>query len=138
MSEIYIMDACALIAFLRNEQGAETVTSILKSTSEGTTEIFMNSVNLLEVFYDIYRSIGKTNAAERLAAIKKLPISIKSNLSDEVFNEAGRLKASYKISLADSIALAETSVWGGKLLTSDHHEFDIIEKQEDINFAWIR
>jgi predicted nucleic acid-binding protein len=59
-------------------------------------------------------------------------------LSDKVFTEAGRFKASYKISLADSIALAETSVSGGKLLTADHHEFDIIEKQEKIKFNWIR
>jgi len=41
------MDACALIAFLRDEQGAETVTTILKSASEGKTEIRMNSINLL-------------------------------------------------------------------------------------------
>jgi hypothetical protein len=59
-------------------------------------------------------------------------------LTDSVFNEAGRFKASYRISLADSIALAETIVSSGELLTADHHEFDVIEKQEEIKFHWIR
>ena len=52
--------------------------------------------------------------------------------------EAGRLKVAYKISLADSIALAQTLVVDGALLTCDHHEFDIIVGKENIRFAWIR
>ena len=52
--------------------------------------------------------------------------------------EAGRLKATYKISLADSVALAEAFVSGGTLLTADHHELDVIEKHEKIQFQWIR
>jgi len=82
--------------------------------------------------------VGKVKADKTLLMIKKLPITIQSNLSDEAFNEAGRLKASYRISLADAIALAETSVTEGELLTADHHEFDVIEKQEKIKFHWIR
>jgi len=60
--------------------------------------------------------------------------------NDKIFFEAGRLKASYKMSLADSIALATAIVLGGTLLTSDHHEFDAIEasEAEDIKFQWTR
>jgi predicted nucleic acid-binding protein len=61
-----------------------------------------------------------------------------SKISDEIFLEAGRLKASYKISLADSIVLAEALVTNAKLLTADHHEFDVIEENEEILFLWIR
>jgi predicted nucleic acid-binding protein len=132
------MDACALIAFLRDEPGAEAVTAVLKCAKQGKAEICMNSINLLEVYYDIYRNVGKTKADEELLMIKELPIVIQSELTDRVFNEAGRFKASYRISLADSIALAETTVSGGELLTADHHEFDVIEKQEEIKFHWIR
>jgi PIN domain nuclease of toxin-antitoxin system len=129
------MDACALIAFLRDEQGAEAVTTILKRANEGTAEIRMNSINLLEIYYDIYRNVGKAKADEELEKIKKLPIEIQSNLSDEVFNEAGRFKASYRISLADSIVLAEAVVSEGELLTADHHEFDVIENNKKSNSA---
>jgi hypothetical protein len=36
------------------------------------------------------------------------------------------------------VALAEASVSGGSLVTSDHHEFDPVQKAEDISFVWIR
>jgi predicted nucleic acid-binding protein len=81
---------------------------------------------------------GKERADAILEEIKKSPITIISEITDEVFAKAGRLKASYKISLADSIALAEASASGGTLVTSDHHEFDIIQKSEPIAFYWIR
>jgi len=138
MNEQYVMDACALIAFLRDEAGSESVTSVLRSADSGNAAIRMNGINLLEVYYDVYRMAGRKKAHEELIMIKKLPFTIASELSDDVFLEAGRLKASYRISLADSIALAEASVSGGLLLTADHHEFDVIEKQESIRFHWIR
>jgi len=48
------------------------------------------------------------------------------------------LKSTYRISLADSLALAESSLSGAMLITSDHHEFDVIEAAENINFNWFR
>ncbi|MCL2351430.1 MAG: hypothetical protein FWC55_02740, partial [Firmicutes bacterium] len=42
------------------------------------------------------------------------------------------------ISLADSIALAEAAVIGGHLITADHHELDIVERNESVRFFWIR
>jgi len=132
------MDACALIAFLSDETGAETVNKILLEAAGGNATVYMNSLNLLEVYYDIYRKAGKEKAKEQLSMIEKLPVSIRSELSGKVFMEAGRLKASYRISIADSVALAETAVSGGKLLTADHHEMDIVERKEKIGFCWIR
>ena len=77
MNDIIVMDACALIAVLANEEGAEIVRDVI-------------------------------------------------------------LKATYKVSLADSIALAEAVISNGLLMTSGHHEFDAIESAEDIKFYWIR
>jgi predicted nucleic acid-binding protein len=134
----YVLDACALIALLTGEDGAQTVRAILNEACVGEMKIRMNKLNLLEVYYDAYRSYGKKVADETLDKIKKLPIAIVSEISDAVFAEAGRLKVSYKISLADSIALAETFVSGGILVTSDHHEFDVIDQSDNIEFYWIR
>jgi predicted nucleic acid-binding protein len=73
-----------------------------------------------------------------LERILKLPIKIINTVKNKVFKEAGRLKATYKISLADSILLGETSILKARVLTSDHHEFDIIEEKESFDFSWIR
>jgi len=134
----YILDACALIALLRNEPGADKVATAFNAANNGEAKVIVNKVNLLEVFYDLYRSLGKDKANLIMSEIRKRPIEIYSEITDDIFNEAGRLKASYKISLADSFALAQAIVSDGELLTADHHEFYIIEKHESIRFQWIR
>jgi len=134
----YILDACALLAFLRNEPGADIVATVINSANNDEAGIIMHKMNLLEVFYDLYRTIGKEKAVEIVTKIKKHPITINAEITDEIFYEAGRLKALYKISLADSFALAQALVFNGELLTSDHHEFDSIERLEPIIFRWIR
>ena len=93
---------------------------------------------LLEVYYDLCRAYGKERADGFLDEIKQSPIVVNHEISDEIFTEAGRLKASYRISLADSVALAQAIVSGGALITCDHHEFDVIETKESIDFVWIR
>lgn len=70
--------------------------------------------------------------------ILSLPITIVDSLADEVFLEAGRLKAAYRISLADSVALAEAKTRNALLVTTDHHEFDPIEKKGEGEFFWVR
>jgi len=138
MTAIYILDACAVLAVLGQEPGADKVVEIYKKASSGEVALVMNKLNLLEVYYTLYRVYGKEQADRFLEEFKQSPITISSEISDEIFTEAGRLKASYKISLADAIALAQTLISGGELLTADHHEFDVIEKHENIRFNWIR
>ncbi|MDR3265138.1 MAG: PIN domain-containing protein, partial [Synergistaceae bacterium] len=105
MSDLYIMDACALIAMLTREAGAEAVRAVVHRAYNSEAHVSMHKLNLLEVYYGDCRVHGKMAADNMLNHVKKLPITIISEISDEVFNEAGRLKATYKISLADSIAL---------------------------------
>ena len=134
----YVLDACAMLAVLSNEPGADVVEEIYEKADSGEVLLTMNKVNLLEVYYDLFRTYGKERADEVVNEIRRLPIQIIHEISDDVFAEAGRLKASYKISLADAIALAQTLVICGELLTADHHEFDPIEENEPIIFHWIR
>ena len=138
MSKIYVLDACALIAALSHEEGADKVENAYGEVASGEAEIVINIVNLLEVYYDDYRNNGKEFADEVVKAIEESPTRIVSEIDKKIFAEAGRLKASYKISLADSFALAQAKVTEGILLTSDHHEFDVIEENEPIQFLWIR
>ncbi|MCL2197653.1 MAG: PIN domain-containing protein [Defluviitaleaceae bacterium] len=138
MTSIYILDACAMLAVLADEKGADMVEAIYEKAAEGKVTLAINKVNLLEVYYDLLRAYGIMYADTFYNDVKRLPIQIFHELSDEVFKEAGRLKITYKISLADSFALAQAIVSNGSLLTSDHHEFDVIEGKEKINFAWIR
>lgn len=130
-----VLDACALIAFLNDEPGADTVTSLFESE----TSVEMSVINLLEIAYDAVRRCGDANAvADLLNAAGQLPLKIHWKISSEVFRQAARLKAENRISLADAIALATADSLGAPLATSDHHEFDPLEQKSAARFIWIR
>jgi PIN domain nuclease of toxin-antitoxin system len=136
--KIYILDACAVIAFLKDETGADAVENILFQAQDNLCGVIMNKINLLEVYYGFYYSDGKDYALKQLKNIMEMPVKFIDILSNATFYEAGRLKANYKISLADSILLAESIVNGFVVVSSDHHEFDIVEQNENIKFLWFR
>lgn len=98
----------------------------------------MNKLNLLEVYYDVIKNYDEQAADKILETVKKMPVETIEELEDAVFKKAGYLKSKYKISLADSIALAESITRNGELITSDHHEFEAIEKYENIRIKWFR
>ena len=50
---IYFLDACALIALLSGEKGAENVKNILQKAIDGEIIVRINQINLLEVFYHV-------------------------------------------------------------------------------------
>lgn len=132
---VYVLDACALIAVFTHETGFENVSEIINSNSE----VYMHKVNLLEVYYDLYRAYGEERADEVISFfVGDSGVKIISDISDDIFKAAGRLKATYKISFADSFALAVALTNRGKLVTSDHHEFESLEKTENIEFFWYR
>ena len=138
MKPTYILDACSMISVLAKEDGWEKVSQLYRKAAGGEIILIMHRLNLLEVYYNILREYGKDAANDFMADVKQSPIAINHEISDEIFLEAGRLKATYKISLADSVVLAQSVVSDGSLVTSDHHEFDVIENKENIKFAWMR
>ena len=127
-----------MVALLQKEDGAEIVKGLYTKAVADEIALKMNRLNLLEVYYGCLREYGKEKTDELFKKITESPIQVISEFSDAVFEEAGRLKATYRISLADSVALAEACVHNGTLVTSDHHEFDVIEQNESIHFLWIR
>jgi PIN domain nuclease of toxin-antitoxin system len=137
VNDLYVLDACAVIALIKKEMGWKPVFDVLSKTVTGEAKVYMHEINLLEVYYGLYKLCGKEYAEQTIAEVSPFFVTI-NGLSKAVFSEAGRLKATYKMSLADSVALAETSVLGGGLLTADHHEFDIVDEKESICIHWIR
>ena len=61
-----------------------------------------------------------------------------TEVTDQLIKEAGRLKATYRISLADSIAVAEAVLRSAPLVTSDHHEMSVLENNREVVCHWVR
>ena len=134
----YVLDACALLAVLNEEDGGEFVRGIIERAEFGSIKVSMNIINLLEVYYNVFRKGGKEIADNILLEVEASPIEVIETISKDVLREAGRLKVSYNMSVADSMAVAEASVSDGILVTSDHHELEAVEASENIMFHWFR
>jgi predicted nucleic acid-binding protein len=138
MNNVFVFDACSLIALLSNEDGTDIVKNLLQKATEGEIKIIMHKVNFLEVYYYIYKRYNEQNALRLLKDIKVAPIKIDTEITDDILIKAGRLKSLYKMSLADSIGLAETIINDGYFVTADHHELETVQEKEKINMIWIR
>ncbi|RLC13954.1 MAG: type II toxin-antitoxin system VapC family toxin [Deltaproteobacteria bacterium] len=130
----YVMDACALIAFFNDEEGADKVETILSHNL-----CLMSVVNVYEVCYDAAKTSGVKEGIGLYEDIRQLPVTIIRKIGKNVIKEAVYFKVNYKISVADSIALGVARTNHAILVTADHHEFDEIEKaEEELDFYWIR
>ena len=138
MNNIYILDACSLIALLVGEKGAENIKDIIQNAIDGKTTVKINQINLLEVYYFTINNYGQDEANKMLKRIKEFPIEIITGLTDDVFEESGRIKSKYKIPLGDSIVAAECLIKKGTLVTSDHDDFEKIIVAENIEINWFR
>jgi len=138
MNNIYILDACSLIALLTNEEGIDIVKELLQKAIKNEIKVLMHKVNFLEVFYYIYKNYNEQEALKLLDDIKVSPIKLNTEITDDILIKAGRLKSLYKMSLADSIGLSESVINNGYFVTADHHELDIIQEKNEANILWIR
>ncbi len=136
---IYVLDACAMIAYLRSEAGADVVeTALLEAMLDPTTECLAHSINLCEVYYDFYRAGGEPAATSALIDLQNVGVIERADFDQAFWQDAGRLKAKGKVSLADCFAVPLTNRVGGTLLTSDHHELDAIAAASVCPITFIR
>jgi predicted nucleic acid-binding protein len=117
MKNIHVFDACALIAYINNEKGADIVDGLLEKAANGEITILMHKLNFLEVYYYIQKKFNESAALKFYEDIKISPIKLNTEITDNILIRAGRLKSMYKISLADSIGLAEAIINNGSLVS---------------------
>ena len=134
----YILDACALLALIYKEDGDEMVKSTLKRASIGAVTVYMNKLNMYEVYYDVVRSKGLQQAETVYDMVLKSPVQIIDGISDSVLRQGVQFKTKYRMSLADSVLLGQATELAASVVTSDHHELGVVEKNENIKFAWTR
>lgn len=135
--ENYVLDACAMIAFFDDEAGAKKVNEILDKAAESICEVLMHNASVAELYYNALKS-GNQKAELILPSLYSYPIRYVDRITTDMIKWMGYFKTTYKISFADSIVLATAKLNNAKVVTSDHHEFDVIEKSGDVAFEWIR
>src|SRR5437016_4172257 len=102
---IYVLDASGMIAYLRDEPGGEVIERALLDTG---SQCLAHAINLCEVFYDFHRAGGESIALNAISDLIAAGVIERSDFDQAFWQEAGRLKARGKISIADCCCIALT------------------------------
>ena len=128
-----VLDSHAVLAYINDEPVSEKVQKYLDLGRNGKAKLYMNVVNLGEVYYVLSRRKGVDVANIAMALLKKEPITFV--IADErLALMAGRIKAFHKLSYADAFAAATAMDLDAVLLTGDD-EFQSVE--DKVKIEWL-
>jgi PIN domain nuclease of toxin-antitoxin system len=134
----YILDACALIALLNEElgKGYETVRDLLDRAVTGEITLCMSLVNLVEVHYRIIQLKGIQTADAVMEPVKSLPIRFIRDITDQIYFDTARCKASYPMSLGDAFLCGTAKSLDAVIVTKDK-DIKHAEEAESLSVLWI-
>lgn len=138
MVETYVLDACALIVYLDEEEGFDKIKTMLEKAARKELRLLMHVLNFLEVYYQIYRDQSPEDADDLLSRMKVLPIKIEREIDHELFIKAGKIKATYKLALADAVAVGLAQKNNVPLLTTDWSELEVVARADVVKIHWLR
>lgn len=97
----YLLDTSALLTLIEDEDGATRVEELLRTPST-----IITWMSLLEVAYITRQERNEAEADQRYALLRALPVSLVWSIDEPMVLTAARLKAQYRLSLADTIIAA--------------------------------
>ncbi|MDP3184303.1 MAG: type II toxin-antitoxin system VapC family toxin [Anaerolineales bacterium] len=119
MTDAFVLDAWALLAFIEGEEpAASCVKSLLQEARNEKVILYVSILNLGEVYYRIGKTRGQSEADALVEELQLLPLIILPASNEDVM-AAARLKMRYSISYADAFAVSTTLQHGAILLTGD-------------------
>lgn len=132
---IYVLDASAIIAWLRNEPGADIVEN---AVTDINSQCLAHAINLCEVYYDAHRNADEAHAESVINDLVSVGVIERNDFDQTFWKDVGKLKAGGSISLADCFGIMLTNRVKGTLLTSDHGEMDSVKAAGICNITFIR
>ncbi len=119
----YVFDTEVILKFYLEEEGARKVLELLERVQDKKVKGYINIINLTEFYYILYRKspeIAKQKV-ENLLLFGLIPYEIKNN---DLWREAGKLKALHNIPLADAFAAATANHLKATLVAGKDADFE--------------
>ena len=129
-----VLDSHALVAYFRDEPGAEVVEALLNKAAVSERPLHMTEVNYAEAKYTLIRKDGREAWEASTRILAGLPIEFHP-VTRALADQAAEYKAAHKMSLADAFAAALARERKADLVTGDP-EFKPLEKEIKIN--WLK
>ncbi len=132
-AKAYVLDTWAVIAYLEDEPSGEQVEDLIATAHEEQIPIYMNVVNVGEVWYTLAREISGEEADAGVKSLRDLRIQF-ADADWEITQEAARFKSQHKMSYADAFAAAQAKTMKADLVTGDK-EFKSLDGE--IKISWM-
>jgi len=129
-----VLDSFALVAYFRDEAGAETVENLLVVASGKDAPLHMSEVNYAEAKYIIIKKNGRAAWEKAATALQGLPIEFHAAVRS-LADKAADFKSRCRLSLADAFAVALAKEKKAELVTGDP-EFKEVEGE--IKIHWLK
>ena len=114
----YVLDTSAILTVLNQEEGLETVLSLLDSAAEGQAAVYIPFMALMELEYLLLRRIGPEETQRTLALVNAWPIAAPDSDPDWR-HQAAVTKAAATLSMADAGNAALTLSLDASLVHKD-------------------
>lgn len=115
-----VLDACAVIAYGRNEPGGDVVERLV---TDPAVPCYVHTVNLCEIYYHYVRLAGEATARLAADGLVALGVAERNDMDRAFGQEVGRPKGTVKASLADCFAATLANRLDATVVTSDWREF---------------
>ena len=119
----YFLDTSAIIAFWADENGADEVETILRSREK----IYISFMSYMEGKYMIWKNAGRATAEDFIKHLELLPIN-RIDITDKILYLASEIKATNKLSVADSWIIA-SAIECNAILVNKDPEFIQVKKR---------
>ncbi len=134
----YVLDTSAIMCVLFQEDGAETVMEILR-TSQGQSNqvdapVIVPFIALMETEYWLIRRLTTREAEETLFLVENWPVEVQESSSDWR-HEAARVKATASLSVAEAWIASLAILHQGELVHKDP-EFDQVDELKMIRLPY--
>lgn len=138
MTDAYVFDTEAVIAFLYDEPGHERVGTLLAAVEAGDADGFLAEPNASEVYYLVARFEGTAEerpTADSLRAADRDLRALERNgltVAQPDWRRAAEVKADGGISLADAYAVALADERDATLLVGGDDDFESLPVDVDV------
>lgn len=124
-----VFDSSALLAYVRDETGADYIAELLE---EGDVPMFAHAANLCEAFHLLTRSDGREFAEEAMRDFLRLGLIERADMDGAFWRDAADLIAARRMAgaslpLGDALGVALARRLGADFITGDRGELTAIQ-----------
>ncbi len=127
---IDILDASALLAFIKKERGYQKVEQLFLDAESKGKSLFMHQINFIEFIYKARQIYNMEKFNEIIADLQTPLFGIMNYIDADIAFYCGHLKAEYHLSLGDAIGLAYTKIMEGRFWSADKALLDVSNKEK--------